>query len=303
MFELPGKLQWHPAFYAAAAMEFRENIDQIEMKPEYNLSNEPIRIDLLIVNHENDVPIKNEIGHLMRRYNIIEYKSPGDGLTIDDFYKGIGYACLYKGYGKTVDQIQAEELTVSFFRDTYPQELFQKLREIGYEIIQHYDGIYYVAGDILLSVQIIVTSQLKAETHSSMRILSRHAQSVDVEQFLYEAERAEQPWERAYVDAILQVSIRANPEIYEAVRRKSEMCEALEWLMKDVIDERVETAVQTAVQNTTIKTVTDTTFTALRRMMTALHLSADTAMDVLEIPQSERPMYRERLNAELQPQL
>lgn len=73
------------------------------------------------------------------------------------------------------------------------------------------------------------------------------------------------------------------------------MCEALEWLMKDVIDERVETA--------TVRTATDTTFTALRRMISALHLSADTAMDVLEIPQSDRPMYRERLNAELQPQL
>jgi glyoxylate carboligase len=29
----------------------------------------------------------------MRRHNVLEYKSPEDGLTIDDFYKAVGYAC------------------------------------------------------------------------------------------------------------------------------------------------------------------------------------------------------------------
>ena len=42
------KLQWHPAFCAAAGLEFHEDIERLELKPEYNLSKEPIRIDLLI---------------------------------------------------------------------------------------------------------------------------------------------------------------------------------------------------------------------------------------------------------------
>ena len=44
----PDKLQWHPAFCAAAGLEFHEDIERLELKPEYNLSKEPIRIDLLI---------------------------------------------------------------------------------------------------------------------------------------------------------------------------------------------------------------------------------------------------------------
>lgn len=47
---------------------------------------------------------------------MIEYKSLEDALTIDDFYKTVGYACLYKGYGEHVDAVPINELTVSIFR-------------------------------------------------------------------------------------------------------------------------------------------------------------------------------------------
>ena len=50
----PDKLQWHPAFCAAAGLEFHEDIERLELKPEYNLSKEPIRIDLLIIKEESD---------------------------------------------------------------------------------------------------------------------------------------------------------------------------------------------------------------------------------------------------------
>jgi hypothetical protein len=43
----PDDIQWHPAFYAAAGIELKENIEELELIPEYNLSKEPIRIDLL----------------------------------------------------------------------------------------------------------------------------------------------------------------------------------------------------------------------------------------------------------------
>ena len=50
----PDKLQWHPAFCAAAGLEFHEDIERLELKPEYNLSKEPIRIDLLIIKEESE---------------------------------------------------------------------------------------------------------------------------------------------------------------------------------------------------------------------------------------------------------
>ena len=69
----------------------------------------------------SDKVMKNEIGHIMRKYNVLEYKGPGDELSIDTLYKTLGYACLYKGYGKTINEIPAEELTVSLFREAYPK--------------------------------------------------------------------------------------------------------------------------------------------------------------------------------------
>lgn len=129
----PDKLQWHPAFCAAAGLEFHEDIERLELKPEYNLSKEPIRIDLLIIKEESDRRIKNEIGHIMKKYNVIEYKSPEDALTIDDFYKTVGYACLYKGYGERVDAVPINELTVSIFRATQPEKMFLTLQKYGHK--------------------------------------------------------------------------------------------------------------------------------------------------------------------------
>ena len=62
------KIQWHPAFYGAAELEFRENKKDLRFEREYNLSKEPIRIDLLIIKELNrGMKIKNEIGHIMRQ--------------------------------------------------------------------------------------------------------------------------------------------------------------------------------------------------------------------------------------------
>ena len=65
---------------------------------------------------------------------MIEYKRQEDNLTIDDFYKTVGYACLYKGYGQYVDQIPIAELTVSIFRESYPRKLLLTLEQQGHKI-------------------------------------------------------------------------------------------------------------------------------------------------------------------------
>ena len=215
MTDSPDKIQWHPAFCAAAGLELQENIDALELTPEYNLSKEPIRIDLLIVKDRKKLgKIKNEIGHIMRTYNVIEYKSPEDGLTIDDFYKTIGYACLYKGYGENVDKIPVNELTVSLFREAYPREMFLALKRHGHEIEMVYPGIYYITNNLPFPVQVIVTKELKKETHSSLRILSNNAEREDVERFLEMSVRIKTPWGRNNVDSVLQASARAYFELY-----------------------------------------------------------------------------------------
>ena len=238
----PDKLQWHPAFCAAAGLEFHEDIERLELKPEYNLSKEPIRIDLLIIKEGRTGQIKNEIGHIMRIYNVIEYKSPEDALSIDDFYKTIGYACLYKGYGEYVDAVPINELTISIFREARPEKMFLTLQKYGHKIEERYPGIYYVTEHLPFPAQVIVTQELEPGEHRSLRILSNHAKKEDVEEFLRKAEGMNTPRDRQNVEAVLQVSVRANDELYREIRRDANMCDALRELMKDDIEREVSAA-------------------------------------------------------------
>lgn len=52
-----------------------------------------------------------------------EYKSPDDYLSIDDFFKVYGYACFYKADTGKVNEIKADELTITFVCHGYPREL------------------------------------------------------------------------------------------------------------------------------------------------------------------------------------
>jgi CRISPR/Cas system CSM-associated protein Csm2 small subunit len=270
--------------------ELRDDIEEMEMISEYNLSKEPVRIDILIIN-DKIKKIKNEIGHIMRKFNVIEYKSPEDGMSIDDFYKTIGYACLYKGYGETVDQIPRNEITVTLLRAAYPREMFAALKKEGHEIEEKYPGIYYVTNNLPFPAQVIVTSRLSKEAHSCLRILTNNAEKDDVERFLEQAKETKNPGERNNVDSVLQASVSANYELYEEVRRDVVMCQALQELMKDEIDAKVNSAVNSAV----INAETELQVNNIRSIMSTFDYTAEQAMDALKIPQGNRSLYLSRI--------
>ncbi len=234
------QIQWHAAFCAAAELELSENRAELDFQREYNLSKKPLQIDLLVVEKRTDVFIKSEFGRIFRWHNIIEYKSPGDELSIDDFFKTIGYACIYKGLGEKVNQIPFDQLTVSLVREGKPRELFETLRRSDFEVKKEFDGIYYVKG-FFLPVQIVVTRELDRGMDGknlSLRILSRSVSEEDVHKFIEMAQKFTSQGDRANVDAILQVSVSANYELYEEMKRRDPiMCEAMKRLMKDEMRE------------------------------------------------------------------
>ena len=235
------KLQWHPAFCAATELELRQDLDVLELIPEYNLSKKPLQIDLVIIKKMDwRRTLQNEIGHIMRGHNILEYKGPGDELTIDSFFKVIGYASLYKAQGIAVNKIPVSEVTVSFFRNAYPKALFLELKKEGYILKKMYPGIYYVRGKVPFPVQVVVTSQLERKAHCSLRVLTTQVEMQDAELFLEQIHYLESKNERSNIDSVLQVSVNANKQVYSLLRRQNEMCEALRELMKDEIEKELE---------------------------------------------------------------
>lgn len=229
------KIQWHPGFYAAAEIELRQNRAELEYHREYNLSKKPLQIDLLVIEKIKDVQIQNEIGKIFRRYNIIEYKSPDDGLTVDDFVKTLGYAYLYKGLGERVNEIPLEELTVSLFRDAKPLKLMQKLTKYGCRIKKYAEGIYYIKG-LLIPAQIIVTRELESKEHPTLRILTRKITESDICNFAEYVNHITEPGDKQNADAVLQVSVSANQRVYNEVRRTTKM-DALKELFKEELED------------------------------------------------------------------
>lgn len=228
------KIKWHPAFCSATEFELREYKEVLDFFPEYQLSKEPLLMDLLIIEKLKNIVIDNEIAEIFKRYNIVEYKSPDDGLTIDDFYKTIAYAALFKGLADKVDKYPACEITVSLFREKAPIKLFKMLKEAGMSVEESHKGIYQIKGNTLFPVQIVVTGTVNSNIHSALKMLTKNVKADDVKLFLSDAEKAEN--ENNNVDSILQASISANEDVYEAIWRENPMCEALRRLMKDDLE-------------------------------------------------------------------
>ena len=111
-------IQWHPGFCSAVEFELRKNRDALSFHREYPLSKGPLIADLLVVELLEQVTVENEIGRIFRRYNIFEFKSPEDGLSIDDYYKAIAYACLFKCSGGHVNEIPAGKTSLIFLFTT-----------------------------------------------------------------------------------------------------------------------------------------------------------------------------------------
>ncbi len=256
-------IQWHSGFCGVAELELGSDRDMLEFCREYNLSKAPLKMDMLIIKKTADAEIKNEIGRMFRTYNVMEYKSPDDSLSVSDYYKTMAYACLYKGLEESVDQIPAGEITVSLVRSRYPRKLFAALRKEGLEIQQPYQGIYYIKGKTLFDTQVIVTSRLNRRNHRSLRLLSANVQREEVEEFIKAAEELENPGDRNNVEAVLQVSIGANQELYGEIRRDSFMYNALRELLNDEIEKEKRSAVQTAVQ----KAEQETLLEAIKNLM------------------------------------
>ena len=289
------EIRWHPGFYGAAEIELISDKDVLEFQREYILGKEPVRMDLLIIKKLADVRIENEIGRIFKRYNVVEYKSPEDGLSIDDYYKTVGYACLYKGLGDRVNQIPAEELTVSIFRENYPRELFEELRRAGRVLEERFPGIFYITGNVLFDTQVVVTGRLSGEPHSGLRILSRTAAEEDVRAFLRQARELTNPGDRNNADAVLQVSISANEVLYEKIRRDSGMCEALRRLMKDEIAEILEEETTKAKVEGREEGMDNAMLSAITNLMDTMKWTAEEAMEAIKVPLADRGRYSSQL--------
>jgi hypothetical protein len=202
------RIAWHPAFVEALQLELEAYRDFLEFHSEYQLTAEPLRIDCVVIKKTTDAIINKNIAAIFRQANLMEYKSPDDYVSVDDFYKVYGYACLYA----SLERVPITNLTVSFVESHHPRELLEHLREIrGYTLAEKWPGVYIVDGDIL-PIQIIDSRRLSAEDNLWLKGLDNRLDAPDIQRVtaaLHRKGKAAQI--QAYLDAI----IRANKESLE----------------------------------------------------------------------------------------
>ena len=230
------KLQWHPAFCSALRLELLEDAENLEFTDEFQLTEKPLQIDCTVVKVKRDCKIKNEIGKIFRKHNIFEYKFPMDELNIDTFYKAVAYACLYKVLPNHVNEIPAEEITITLIRDRKPVKLLGELEKSGYGYKKEAAGIYYVNG-AMFPVQIIVSSELDVDMHVQLKALTDRLEESLLRQYLLQVSTFEGR-EKNLADIVLQVIVNSNMEkVREWKGSEQTMCEALRVLMKEELKE------------------------------------------------------------------
>lgn len=229
-------IQWHPGFIGAMNLELKKNRDDLLFEKEHNLNTRPLEIDLLVIKEQAGVQVDNEIGRIFRGHNILEYKYPKDELDIDTFYKAMAYASLYKSYGKTLDAVKADDVTVSLVRKAKPYGLFRYFKEHGYLVKDVYRGIYYVEGNVLFPTQIIVTKELDFSEHIWLGALSDQLNKQDLHDLLAEAGKLHGKAEKEYAESVLEVGLGANKWIVKELMGDGNMSKELLEILKPVIE-------------------------------------------------------------------
>lgn len=238
-------LQWHPAFFATTQIEFREELEYLEFENEHQLSTKPMAIDILVIKNEQNRKIQKNIGRIFRKYNLIEYKSPTDYISIDTFYKVYGYACFYKADTGGADAISIEEMTITLFGRGYPRKLIKHLKEVrGCRIKKQGEGIYYVEGD-LIPIQIVVGNQLSPKENLWLKGLTNELEDQEIVENLVKDYRKHS--ENTLYQSAMDVIVRANEEKFK--EDDDMICDALMEIIQDKLDERIQDKVDKIVQD------------------------------------------------------
>jgi hypothetical protein len=219
-------VSWHPAFLEAIQMELEQYQDALQFVSEYQLSAEPLKIDVVIIKKARGVIIEKNIGTIFRTDNLVEYKSPTDYVSVDDFYKVYGYACLYTSLNK----VAITDLILTFVESRYPRDVLTHLRKVrGYTVEERSSGIYTVTGDII-PIQIIDNRRLSGEENIWLKELDNE---LDVERISRITKEIDRLGKAAQIGVYLDAIARANSGIVQEALKMSDTALTLERVFEE----------------------------------------------------------------------
>ena len=240
MAEKPVRSKYHYGFYAAMKVFYDLAKAPVTYEQEKELGEEPLRLDFLIIKKHSDAVLDDPIGNFFRRVNICEYKSPDDGLSIDDFYKVQGYGLIYKGFDRKVNELPVRDITITLVRHSYPREMIKALRSEGFVITQPYPGIYRFEGKISIAAQLVVSSQLPSLEHYGLKLLARGCTKDDVIRYAENSKAGSNANIMTNASAVVSVCLSINQDLGEQLKEGKLMKDVIHELFKEDFDEAKE---------------------------------------------------------------
>ena len=246
-------IEWHPAFTASLQIEFEDEADKIIFESEHLLSKKPMQIDELVIKVHDNEKIQKNIGRIFRKHNIVEYKSPEDYLTINDFYKVYGYCCFYQADTEKVLEISPQELTITFICNHYPRKMIQHLQKYRkLEITKIGSGIYHITGDEF-PIQLLITKELDPAENlwlQSLRKDIKYKKEIEFLLKVYDTKKHSKLHQAA-----MDVITRANWESIMEVKDNM-LCDALQELFADEFKQVEEKVTEKVTAEVTEKVTT-----------------------------------------------
>ena len=98
--------------------------------------------------------------------------------------------------------------------------------------------MYTISGFFHVPVQIVVTRELPKEEPSYLHLLTHHAERKGGSELVREVMECKDPEDRRNLEALLRVSVKANPEMYQSIKEEDEMSDrALRILFGEEMDQ------------------------------------------------------------------
>ncbi len=194
--------------YGGLMLSLREYRDRLEVHRGYKLNSKPRELDCLIIDKkDNTGPMDNDIARMFSKHNVVELKNPFEPLTVDTVWKVISYAAQYKSSGKRVNEIRAEDVTITILRASRPRKTLKLLKESGYIIKNDYPGIYYISGMADFKTQIVVSSELKGDEFVPLRIQQKSPSVEDCHLFDKKIAEKHSNEEKDYFEAVIKYGL------------------------------------------------------------------------------------------------
>ena len=232
-------IDWHAGFVSAMKLELIENEKDLVYEEEHLIANRAQKIDLLIIKNSNNVTIRNPIGSMFGRFNICEYKSPGQSLTYGDFYKVLAYTGLYLYETQSSQEHNASDYTMTFVRESHPYKLFKRLKADGIEIISNIPGIYVMTGNLPFRTQVVVTIEIPDERKSWLRCLTNHGKPADLANIVSNTPALKEHNKR-YADNVMDIFTSANNNLMIEQLEEPTMCKAVDELFAKIFADDIK---------------------------------------------------------------